>query len=480
MLEDLSKYNLLADFYEFTMSNGFFENNKEDSIAYFDVYFRKIPDDGGFAIYAGLEQIIDYIENLNFSEEDIDFLRNRGKFSEDFLVYLKDFKFTCDIWSFEEGEVIFPNEPIMIIRGPIIQVQLLETLILVTLNHQSLIATKARRICNAAEGRSVVEFGARRAQGYSATLYGARAAYIGGCVGTSNTLAAKMFGIPAMGTMAHSWVQFYDSEYEAFKAYAEVYPDNCNLLIDTYDTINEGVPNAIRVFNEVVKPQGFRPTGVRLDSGDIAYLSKKIRKALDEAGYEDVPIMASNSLDEYIIKSLIRQNAKINSFGVGERLITAKSNPVFGFVYKLVAVEKEGEIIPKIKISENVEKITTPGFKQVFRFYSDENGSPMADLVSLYDENYIGTEEVEIFDPIHTWKRQILTDYTAEAMLKRIYDSGKLVYDRPCIEEIQAKCNSAVSALWDEQKRLEYPHKYYVDLSLELWNLKDGLLKRNR
>lgn len=479
-MEDFSKFILLADFYEFTMSNGFYLNNKADSIAYFDVYFRKIPDDGGFAIFAGLEQVINYIENLEFTEDELDYLKSHGSFDDDFLDYLRNFKFACDIWSFEEGETIFPNEPIMVIRGPIIQVQLMETLILVTLNHQCLIATKARRICNAAEDKSVIEFGARRAQGYSASIYGARAAYIGGCKGTSNTLAGKMFDIPALGTMAHSWVQFYENEYEAFKAYAEIYPENCNLLIDTYDTLNEGLPNAIKVFDEVVKPKGYRPTGVRLDSGDIAYLSKRVRKGLDEAGYEDVPIMASNSLDENIIKSLIRQNAKLDSFGVGERLITAKSEPVFGCVYKLVAVEEDGEIVPKIKISENVEKITTPGFKQVFRFYSKKDGSPMADLISMHHEDYIGTEEVEIFDPIHTWKKQTLNDYEAKAMLKRIYDNGKLVYSIPNIHEIQERCTTAVNKLWDEQKRLEYPHKYYVDLSLELWTLKDRLLNENR
>lgn len=479
-MEDFSKFNLLADFYEFTMSNGFFQNGKEESIAYFDVYFRSIPDDGGFAVFAGLEQVIDYIENLEFSDEEIDYLRENSNFDEKFLDYLRNFKFSCDIWSFEEGETIFPNEPIMIIRGPIIQVQLMETLILVTLNHQCLIATKARRMCNAAENKPIVEFGARRAQGYSASIYGARAAFIGGCAGTSNTLAAKMFNIPALGTMAHSWVQFYENEYEAFKAYAEVYPDNCNLLIDTYDTLNEGLPNAIRVFDEVVKPKGFRPTGVRLDSGDIAYLSKRVREGLDKAGYEDVPIMASNSLDEKIIKSLMRQDAKLDSFGVGERLITAKSDPVFGCVYKLVAVEDNGEIIPKIKISENVEKITTPGFKQVFRFYSNTDGSPMADLVALHHENYEGTDEVEIFDPFHTWKRQTLKDYDAQPMLKKIYDNGKLVYETPDIHELQKKCTESVERLWDEQKRLEYPHKYYVDLSLELWTLKDNLLNQNR
>lgn len=478
-MQDFDKLSLLADFYEFTMGNGFLEKGHKDSIAYFDVYFRKVPDEGGYAIFAGLEQVVEYIENLSFTEDELEYLEASGDFSEEYINYLRDFEFSCDIWSFEEGETIYPNEPLMIIRGPIIQVQLMETLILLTLNHQSLIATKTKRIVNSAEEKAVVEFGSRRAQGYSASIYGARASYIAGCVGTSNTLAAKMFGIPALGTMAHSWVQFFDNEYEAFKAYAETYPQNCNLLIDTYDTLNEGLPNAIKVFNEVVVPKGYRPTGVRIDSGDIAYLSKKVREGLDEAGFEDVKIMASNSLDEEIIKSLILQGAKIDLFGVGERLITAKSEPVFGGVYKLVATEENGEVIPKIKISENVEKITTPGFKQVYRFYSNESCSPMADLICLHDEKYEDTEEVEIFDPVHTWKRQKLENYTAKPMLKRIYDKGKLVYELPKLEEIKTRCENAVNVLWDEQKRLEYPHKYYVDLSEKLWELKDRLLKEN-
>lgn len=471
-----SDLSILTDFYEFTMSNGFFQKGHENKIAYFDVFFRKIPEDGGFAVFAGLEQVINYIENLEFSDENIQYLRQQGIFNDGFLDYLKNFKFQCDIWSFEEGETIYPGEPIMIIRGPIVQVLLMETLILLTVNHQSLIATKSRRINNVTEGKPVMEFGARRAHGYSASIYGARAAYIGGCVGTSNTLAAKMFDIPAMGTMAHSWIQSFDTEYEAFKEYALTYPNNCNLLIDTYNVLESGLPNAIKVFDEYVVPTGNRPTGVRIDSGDIAYLSKRVRKGLDEAGYEDVPITASNSLDEYIIISLCRQNAKIDSFGIGERLITSKSEPVFGFVYKLVALEEQGEIIPKIKVSENVEKITTPGFKQVYRFYSKEDSSPMADLVSLHHEDYVGTDSVEIFDPIHTWKRQILRNYTAKPMLKRIYDNGKLVYDLPDINTIQKRCAHAVDILWEEQKRIEYPHEYYVDLSVELWELKDKLL----
>ena len=479
-MKALNKLNLLTDFYELSMGNGFLQTGHEDTIVYFDVYFRRIPDDGGYAIFAGLENVVDYIENLSFDEDEISYLRENHNLSEEYLDYLKNFEFKCDIWSFEEGETVYPNEPLMIIRGPIIQVQLMETLILLTLNHQSLIATKTRRIVNAAEGRAVSEFGSRRAQGYSASLYGARASYIGGAIGTSNTLAGKMFDIPALGTMAHSWVQFFDSEYEAFKAYAETYPENCNLLIDTYDVLKEGLPNAIKVFDEIVVPSGHRPTGVRIDSGDIAYLSKQIRITLDAHGYEDVKIMVSNSLDEKIIKSLLDQGAQIDSFGVGERLITAKSDPVFGGVYKLVAVEKDGEIIPKIKISENVEKITTPGFKQVYRFYSNKDGAPLADLVCLHDEKYENTDSVEIFHPNFTWKRRTLTDYQAVKMLKRIYKDGKLVYKLPSLDQIKEKSEKSVARLWEEQKRLEYPHEYYVDLSLDLWTLKDDLLKKKR
>lgn len=479
-MKDLNKLNLLTDFYELSMGNGFLQTGHEDTIVYFDVYFRRIPDDGGYAIFAGLENVVDYIENLSFDEDEISYLRENHNLSEEYLDYLKNFEFKCDIWSFEEGETVYPNEPLMIIRGPIIQVQLMETLILLTINHQSLIATKTRRIVNAAEGRAVSEFGPRRAQGYSASLYGARASYIGGAIGTSNTLAGKMFDIPALGTMAHSWVQFFDSEYEAFKAYAETYPENCNLLIDTYDVLKEGLPNAIKVFDEIVVPSGHRPTGVRIDSGDIAYLSKQIRKTLDDHGYEDVKIMVSNSLDEKIIKSLLDQGAQIDSFGVGERLITAKSDPVFGGVYKLVAVEKDEEIIPKIKISENVEKITTPGFKQVYRFYSNKDNAPLADLVCLHNEKYEDTDSIEIFHPNFTWKRRTLTDYQAVKMLKRIYKDGELVYKLPSLDQIKEKSEKSVARLWEEQKRLEYPHEYYVDLSLDLWTLKDDLLKKKR
>lgn len=477
---EFDKLALFTDFYELTMGNGYLMSEMEEKIAYFDVFFRKIPDNGGYAIFAGLEQIINYIENLKFSDEDLEYIRSRGIFSEEFIEYLKNFEFKCDIWSFKEGDTIFPHEPVMVVRGPVLQVQLMETLILTVFNHESLIATKASRIVNAAKGRKVTEFGSRRAHGTEAAVYGARATYIGGCVGTSNTLAGKMFGIPALGTMAHSWVQFFDTEYEAFKTYAEIYPDSCNLLIDTYDILNSGLPNAIKVFDEIIVPKGYRPKGVRIDSGDITYLSKIIRKRLDEAGYEDVTIMASNSLDEYIISSLISQGAKIDSFGVGERMITAKSDPTFGGVYKLSAVEEDGKIIPRIKISETSAKITNPGFKQVWRFYDNESCSPVADLISLHDEDFEGTDNLEIFDPIDTWKRKTLKNYTAKPMLSKIYDNGKLIYNIPTLEEVREYSLNAVNILWDEQKRLEYANIYIVDLSEKLWRLKKDLLKQHR
>lgn len=392
------RLELVADFYEYTMANGYFNKNMQDRIAYFDVFFRKVPDEGGYAIVAGLEQIINYIRNLSFDEEDISYLRKQNKFSEEFLNYLENFRFTGDIWAIPEGTVVFPNEPLITVKAPIIQAQLLETMLLLTTNHQSLIATKTSRIVKEAQGRPVMEFGARRAHGINAAVEGARAAIIGGAVGTSCTLSAKEFNVPASGTMAHSWIQSFDSEYEAFKAYAELYPDDCTFLIDTYNTIESGLPNAIKVFNEVLKPKGYRPKAVRLDSGDLAYLSKKVRKILDEAGYEDCKICATNSLDEYLIKSLIEQDAKIDLFGVGENLITAKSEPVFGGVYKLVALEKDKKIVPKIKVSENTAKVTNPSFKKVYRFYDNETKKAIADVITLADE-IIDEREYMIFDP---------------------------------------------------------------------------------
>ena len=419
------RLELVADFYEYTMANGYFNKNMEDRIAYFDVFFRKVPDEGGYAIVAGLEQIINYIRNLSFDEEDISYLRKQNKFSEEFLNYLENFRFTGDIWAIPEGTVVFPNEPLITVKAPIIQAQLLETMLLLTTNHQSLIATKTSRIVKEAQGRPVMEFGARRAHGINAAVEGARAAIIGGAVGTSCTLSAKEFNIPASGTMAHSWIQSFDSEYEAFKAYAELYPDDCTFLIDTYNTIESGLPNAIKVFNEVLKPKGYRPKAVRLDSGDLAYLSKKVRKILDEAGYEDCKICATNSLDEYLIKSLIEQDAKIDLFGGGENLITAKSEPVFGGVYKLVALEKDKKIVPKIKVSENTAKVTNPSFKKVYRFYDNETKKAIADVITLADE-ILDEREYMIFDPQNPWKKKILKDYSIRLLQEKIFEERKI------------------------------------------------------
>lgn len=419
------RLELVADFYEYTMANGYFNKNMEDKIAYFDVFFRKVPNEGGYAIVAGLEQIINYIRNLSFDEEDISYLRKQNKFSEEFLNYLENFRFTGDIWAIPEGTVVFPNEPLITVKAPIIQAQLLETMLLLTTNHQSLIATKTSRIVKEAQGRPVMEFGARRAHGINAAVEGARAAIIGGAVGTSCTLSAKEFNVPASGTMAHSWIQSFESEYEAFKAYAELYPDDCTFLIDTYNTIESGLPNAIKVFNEVLKPKGYRPKAVRLDSGDLAYLSKKVRKILDETGYEDCKICATNSLDEYLIKSLIEQDAKIDLFGVGENLITAKSEPVFGGVYKLVALEKDKKIVPKIKVSENTAKVTNPSVKKVYRFYDNETKKAIADVITLADE-IIDEREYMIFDPQNPWKKKVLKDYSIRLLQEKIFEERKI------------------------------------------------------
>lgn len=405
-VKDERNLTMLVDFYELTMGNGYFRKGLKDKIAYFDMFFRRIPDDGGYCIMAGVEQLIDYLSTLKFTDDDITYLRDKHAFSEEFLDYLRDFDFSCDVWAVPEGNPVFPNEPLVTVRGPVIQAQFLETMILLTINHQTLIATKANRICRAADGRPVMEFGSRRAQGYDGAIYGARAAIIGGCSSTACTMSDRMFNIPAVGTMAHSWVQLYDTEYDAFKAWAEIYPDDCVLLIDTYNVIKSGIPNAIKVFDKVLKPLGKRPRGVRIDSGDITYLTTKCRKMLDEAGYEDCGIVVSNSLDEHIIKDVLDQGACINSFGVGERLITAKSEPVFGGVYKLVALEGDNEIIPKIKISENEEKITNPGFKKIIRIFDKNSHKAIADLITLRDENINENEPLIIFDPIHTWKRK--------------------------------------------------------------------------
>lgn len=470
------KLELIADFYEFTMSNGYFEKNKKE-IAYFDIFFRKVPDDGGYAIMAGLEQVIEYIQNLQFDEEDIAYLRSQKIFSEEYLTYLSHFKFTGDVWAIPEGTVIFPNEPLITVRAPLIEAQLLETVLLLIINHQSLIATKTSRIVNAAQGKPVMEFGARRAHGVSAAVYGARAAIIGGAVGTSCTLTAEKFDVPASGTMAHSWIQSFDSEYEAFKTYAELYPHGCTFLIDTYHTLESGLPNAIKVFDEVLKPQGIRPVAVRLDSGDLAYLSKKIRKVLDEAGYSDCKICVTNSLDEYLISSLLEQGAKVDSFGVGENLITAKSDSVFGGVYKLAAIEKEGEMIPKIKISENVEKITNPGFKKTYRFYDKKTNYALADVIMLKEEEE-PEEKYEIFDQHNTWKRKTLSNFEVKELQQKIFENGKLIYQIPTLKETAQYEKQQLSTIWEEVKRLENPQKYYVDLSQKLYDLKTEMLNQ--
>ena len=475
--KDNANYTMLCDFYELTMANGYYECGMKDDIAYFDMFFRTIPDNGGYALMMGTEQLIEYIKNLRFDDDDIKYLASKKIFSEDFLSYLKNMKFSCDVWAVEEGTPIFPGEPIVTVRGPATQAQFVETMVLLTVNHQSLIGTKANRIVRAAQGRAVMEFGSRRAHGYHSAIYGARAAYIAGCVGTACTITDKLFGIPALGTMAHSWVQMFDSELDAFKAYAECYPGDCTLLIDTYNVLKSGLPNAIKVFDEVVVPKGFRPKGVRIDSGDVTYLSKKMRKTLDEAGYPDCKIVVSNSLDEYIIRDTIMQGACVDSFGVGERLITASSAPVFGGVYKLVAVEKNGKIVPKIKISENSAKITTPGFKKVYRLFSNETGKAIADVVALHEESIDESKHYTLFDPVDTWKKKTVTDYTAKEILKPIFKNGECVYESRPIKEIRDYCAEQVDALWEEVLRFENPHKYYVDLSEKLWNVKHQLLE---
>ena len=468
---------MLCDFYELTMGNGYFQCGFADKITYFDAFFRSVPDKGGFAIAAGLEQMIDYIEDLHFTAEDIDYLRSRKLFSEEFLEYLRDFQFTGDIWAIPEDTPVFPREPLVTVRARAIEAQLIETFVLLTLNHQCLVATKANRIVRAAKGRAVMEFGSRRAQGSAAAIDGARAAYMAGCVGTACTISDQLYGTPALGTMAHAWVQMFDSEYEAFKTYCELYPTNATLLVDTYNTLKSGIPNAIRAFNEVLKPQGITKCGIRLDSGDIAYLTREARRMLDEAGWETCKITVSNSLDEYLIRDLWNQDAKIDAFGVGERLITAKSEPVFGGVYKLVAVEDEnGNVTPKIKISENVGKITVPHFKKVYRFYDRESGKAIADYLTVHDETVDDSGVLEIFDPEATWKRKPVYNFKARELMVPIYEGGRLVYDRPSLDEIKAYCAEQVDTLWDEYKRFENPQTYYVDLSQKLYDIRQELL----
>ncbi len=480
VINDKLNLTMLCDYYELTMSQGYFATGYCDRIAYFDLFFRQCPDGGGFAIAAGLEQIIQYVQELHFGPEDIEYLRGRNMFSEEFLQYLADFKFTGDIWAVPEGTPIFPNEPIITVRAPAIQAQLVETYMLLCINHQSLIATKSNRIVRAAEGRTVLEFGSRRAQGADAAMLGPRPAYRGGCHGTACTISDPLFGVKAGGTLAHAWVQMFDSEYEAFKAYAQMYPHNAVLLVDTYNTLKSGVPNAIRVFNEVLKPMGITKCGIRLDSGDMAYLTQQARIMLDEAGWTECSISVSNSLDEYIIRDILRQGAKIDLFGVGERLITAKSEPVFGGVYKLAAVEEpDGTIVPKIKISENVIKITNPHYKKLYRFYAKDTGKAIADYLTVYDEIVDDTKDMEIFDPEATWKTKQVYNFTAKELQVPIFKGGQLVYKLPSLEEIRAYCKEQVDTLWDEVKRFDNPQTYYVDLSQKLWDVKYGLLKRN-
>ena len=474
----MEKMNLtmLTDFYELTMGNGYLQNGLKNKTAYFDMFFRKIPDQGGFAIMAGIEQFIGYLKQLRFTERDIAYLRSKELFSEDFLEYLFNFRFSCDVWAIPEGTPIFPNEPIVIVKGPVIEAQFVETMLLLSVNHQSLIATKANRIVRAAQGRPVMEFGSRRAQGYDGAINGARASYIGGCSGTACTISDRDFGIPALGTMAHSWIQLFPTELEAFKAYARIYPDSCTLLVDTYNVLKSGIPNAIRTFREEILPRGFRPKGIRIDSGDITYLSREARKMLDAAGFEDCGIVASNSLDEYIIRDLLNQGAKIDSFGVGERLITSRSEPVFGGVYKLSAIEENGTILPKIKLSENVGKITNPGYKQVWRLFDRGSGKAIADVITLHDESIDDTRPYVIFDPEFTWKRKTVTNFRAQKLLVKIFENGNCIYESPALNEIRNYCREQVDLLWDEVKRFENPHEYYVDLSKPLWDLKERLL----
>ncbi|MGD9568466.1 MAG: nicotinate phosphoribosyltransferase [Sedimentibacter sp.] len=472
------KLSMLMDFYELTMANGYFSSGMKDDIVYFDVFFRKNPDGAGFSIVAGLQQVIEYIKQLKFTEEDIEYLQRKKIFKEEFLQYLRSFKFSGDIYAIPEGTPVFPGEPLLTVRAKTIDAQLIETMLLLTINHQSLIATKANRIVRASKGRPIMEFGARRSQGYDGAIYGGRAAYIGGVVGTATTLADEVFGVPALGTMAHSWVQMFDSEFESFKVYAENYPDGCTLLIDTYNVIKSGIPNAIKVSREILEPMGKRLKGVRIDSGDIAYLSKKCREMLDEVGLTDCSIVASNSLDEFIITDLLDQGAKVDSFGVGERLITAKSEPVFGCVYKLVAIEKDGKIIPKIKISENEEKITNPGYKKVWRLYDKTTNNPIADVVGMSHEIIGDTIPYTIFDEIHVWKKKKVTNFYAKNLQVPIFINGECVYESPSLKDIRAYCKNEVDNLWSEVKRFINPHSYYVDLSAELWNTKQDLISQ--
>lgn len=472
---------MLMDYYELTMSNGYFVKGFRDKVVVFDMFYRRNPENGGFVVAAGLEQLIDYIENMHFTEDDIEYLREKGEFSEEFLQYLSEFKFTGTIEAVPEGTICYPNTPLVTVTAPVIEAQLIETMLLLTINFQSLIATKASRICRAAgdAGSVVMEFGARRAHGADAAILGARAAYIGGAAATATAIADERFGVPAIGTMAHSWIQFFDTEYEAFKAYAEVYPDNCTLLIDTYDILKSGAVNAIKVAKEVLAPLGKRLKGVRIDSGDLAYFSKKLRRMLDAEGMEDCRIVVSNSVDEYLIRSLQKQGAKIDSYGVGERMITSKSDPVFGGVYKLAAVmNDEGSFVPKIKISENVEKITNPGKKKLWRVYSRETGYGLADLLTMYDEEVDDTKPFPYVDPVKPWKKMQFENVDIRELQKVIFQDGKLVYDKPALDDIRQYVQEQLKEqVWEEEQRYENPHIHYVDLSKKLYDVKEKMLE---
>ncbi len=477
---DRQNLTLLTDLYELTMMQGYFKNKDQNETVIFDAFYRSNPCDGGYAICAGLEQVIQYIKELHFSDEDIAYLSSLGIFEQDFLDYLKDFKFSGDIYAIPEGTVMFPREPMIKVIAPIMEAQLVETAILNIINHQSLIATKASRVCFAARGDGIMEFGLRRAQGPDAGTYGARAAMIGGCVGTSNVLAGQLFDVPVKGTHAHSWIMSFPDEYTAFKTYADMYPSACILLVDTYDTLKSGIPNAIRVFTEMREagiPLSFY--GIRLDSGDLAYLSKKARKMLDAAGFTDAVISASNDLDEYLIDSLKVQGATITSWGVGTHLITAKDNPSFGGVYKLAAIQdKAGNFIPKIKLSENSEKVTNPGNKMIYRIYEKETGKIKADLICLVDEVYDEANDLLLFDPLEPWKKTKLKGgtYTMRPIMEHIFKQGECIYTSPKVMDIRAYCQEELNTLWDETRRLVNPHKVYVDLSKKLYDVKLELL----
>ncbi len=477
---DQRNISMMMDFYEMTMANGYFANSQKPQKVAFDVFYRKNPDMGGYAIFAGLEQVVEYVENLHFDDADVAYFRAQKIFSEDFLEYLRAFRFGGDIYAFPEGTIMYPNEPVLTVVAPLIDAQLIETAVLAQINHQSLIATKTSRIVRAAQGRAVSDFGARRAHNVDAAVYGARAAYIGGASGTATVLAGQQFGIPVSGTMAHSWVMYFKDEFEAFKRYAQVYPDNVVLLVDTYDVLHSGVPNAIRVAKEVLEPMGRRLKGVRLDSGDLAYLSKNVRRMLDDAGLQDCKIVVSNSLDEYTITSILNQGGRIDSFGVGERLITAKSDPVFGAVYKIAAVEEDGAFVPRIKVSETVEKITNPGLKQVYRIYS-ESGQAVADLIAGEGEEVDLSAPYRYVDPEKPWKNRFFENCTARKLQELVVKDGRRVQQPKDLDEIRAYVKRQLETeIWAEEQRFENPHRHYLDMSPKYYELKMNLLYETR